>query len=532
MTWLLFKVRLQSILAGFGKKGAAGTKKGGKGKTIAFAVVMLYVAVVFFGLMFAVCNEMCEPFCSAGLGWFYFSFSGIMAFLLCFVGTVFATGNQLYNSKDNELLMSMPVKPGAILKSRMMVLMLSNYMYASVVLIPAGIVWCMHQPVTVLGVISYVLACIALPFMAMALSCLLGWLIALASSKLRNKNAITLIISIGFFAVYMYFCTTWTKYLEKLIANGTQIADAVKRAVFPAYHFGVAAAEGNVLSLVMFILCAIIPFAVVYAVLRHNFINIATANRGAAKKKYKAKQMKSGSGKAALLKKEIRHYLSNPMYIMNASIGVVLMVLFAGYALISRGKLMLMLSEMGLSAYAGAAVCAVLCFGASMVFVSAPSISLEGKCLWLTQSLPVKTRDVLNAKALCHIAVTLPLMLLAAVLCIAAVGATALQTAAIIIVPSVLTVFGAYLGVAVNLKFPKFDWISETHCVKQSASVMIVMFGMMAIIAVAVILYMVVFAAMVAPEAYMLILGALFAALTAVLYKWIMSRGCRIFDRL
>ena len=70
MTWLLFKVRLQSILAGFGKKGAAGTKKGGKGKTIAFAIVMLYVAVVFFGLMFAVCNEMCEPFCNAGLGWF------------------------------------------------------------------------------------------------------------------------------------------------------------------------------------------------------------------------------------------------------------------------------------------------------------------------------------------------------------------------------------------------------------------------------------------------------------------------------
>ena len=52
----------------------------------------------------------------------------------------------------------------------------------------------------------------------------------------------------------------------------------------------------------------------------------------------------------------------------------------------------------------------------------------------------------------------------------------------VIIVPIVFTVFEALLGLLINLWKPKFDWINETVVVKQSAAVMITMFGTMALV--------------------------------------------------
>jgi ABC-2 type transport system permease protein len=43
------------------------------------------------------------------LEWFYFALAGIISFALSFVGSVFATQTQIYDARDNELLLSMPV---------------------------------------------------------------------------------------------------------------------------------------------------------------------------------------------------------------------------------------------------------------------------------------------------------------------------------------------------------------------------------------------------------------------------------------
>ncbi len=44
------------------------------------------------------------------------------------------------------------------------------------------------------------------------------------------------------------------------------------------------------------------------------------------------------------------------------------------------------------------ACAAAVCMTAAMNDIVVPSVSLEGKNIWLIQSLPVKTRDILNAK--------------------------------------------------------------------------------------------------------------------------------------
>ena len=60
-------------------------------------------------------------------------------------------------------------------------------------------------------------------------------------------------------------------------------------------------------------------------------------------------------------------------------------------------------------------LCAALCLVGSMNDMTSSSVSLEGKCLWQAQSLPVKPWQVLRAKLLVQVVITGVPMLLASV---------------------------------------------------------------------------------------------------------------------
>ena len=93
------------------------------------------------------------------------------------------------------------------------------------------------------------------------------------------------------------------------------------------------------------------------------------------------------------------------MYMINAATGTVFMLILMVFAVIRHDMLMTYL-EMLPSRFTpyvgGAAALAVACL-ASFNIMSAPSISLEGKNLWIAKSLPVKPVRILMAKVNMHI---------------------------------------------------------------------------------------------------------------------------------
>ena len=222
--------------------------KGGTGRTIGFAVLFLYVIICFFIMFGSMFSSICMPLHELGLGWLYFAIAGLMAFMLTFIGNVFATQTQLFDAKDNELLLSMPIAPKFILGSRMLLLLALDLGYVLLVMGPAGVVYCMNYPVTALSVAYFIISTLLLPLMVQAFSCLVAWVISLISSKMRNKNIITMVVSLLFLAAYFYLYSKMGDIISGLIANGTAIAVAFKKYAFPAYYFGVGIAEHNLCS--------------------------------------------------------------------------------------------------------------------------------------------------------------------------------------------------------------------------------------------------------------------------------------------
>lgn len=86
--------------------------------------------------------------------------------------------------------------------------------------------------------------------------------------------------------------------------------------------------------------------------------------------------------------------------------------------------------------------------------MAAPSVSLEGKSLWLVQSLPVTPRQVLRAKLRMQLLLT-GIPVLFCIVCAALIYPyTPIELLAAALVPLSYVLFSALFGLFVGLKMP------------------------------------------------------------------------------
>ena len=210
-----------------------------------------------------------------------------------------------------------------------------------------------------------------------------------------------------------------------------------------------------------------------------SFLQVATATGKVSKVVYHKKTMKQESVTKALLFREFKHFTSSPGYMLNSGLGIFLMPICAVALLWKGRKIFTMLNGM-FGSQEGTVlllVTTMLCGLTSMDIMTAPSISLEGKSLWIAQSLPVTPWQVLRAKLDMQLILnSMPVMLCmicTAVVCPFKIGQFVMMILQVLSYVFVMAVFGLFMGV---IK-PVLTWTNELTPIKQSASVMITMFG-------------------------------------------------------
>lgn len=528
----LIKSRLSAYFASVFKSSRLKAKKSPAFKLLA-GILTLYVVGCFFFMFGWMFNSLCKPLVEYGLGWLYFAMAAIMAAVLCLIGSVFMTQQQLFSAKDNDLLLAMPIPPAYILGSRMLALFAINYFLEILVIGPAGVVYCINYTPSAAGVVIFVLCALFLVLIVMTLSCLFGWLLALLIDRSRNKSLVSTIFSLCFLAAYFYFYSNIHKYINTMIQNGASVAAAIKSSVYPAYAFGTAVADGNLAQFGLYLLCCIVPFGLVYVILSRGFISITTSRRGAAKIKYRERAMKVGSVSSALLRRELKHFGANGMYIMNAAMGSMFTLAAAVALIVYRDLPQVVIASVPMVAgYMGPAAAGALCLLASADIISAPSVSLEGKNLWIAQSLPVPGGKILMAKVNMHIVVALPPIVIAALAAIFVLRPSPLTALGILLAPSVMTVFCALLGVVVNLHFPRFDFVNEIVVIKQSMSTIVSMLASMGALILPAALYIWVLKDVLSGEAFVLLFSVVLAAVCVVMIRYLKTGGARRFAEL
>ena len=532
MLKILVKKQLGEIFRSYtydAKKNKARSKAATIGFTFFFVVLMVGV---LGGLFTFLSLALCEPLSMTGMDWLYFTIMTLLAAFLGIFGSVFNTYSSLYMAKDNDLLLSLPIPVRTIMAARLVSVYLMGLMYSAVVYLPALIVYWVVAEISAKAIVGGLLLLVLLSIFVLTLSCALGWVVAKISQKLKNKSFITVLISLVFIGAYYFFYAKAGDLVRELIANAAVYGEAIRGKAYPLYLLGrVALGDGAAMAAVTAVV--LVLFALIWYLIARSFLKIATSAGAAAKREYREKTARHKSVGAALLDRELAHFTANANYMLNCGLGILGLLIAAAALLWKGGEFIEVLNLVFEDSTDTVPVllCAALCGLIGMNDMAAPSVSLEGKSLWLAQSLPVTAWQVLRAKLEMHLLLTgIPALL--ACMCAAIVAPVpAAQMALVTAVAVLFTVFSALLSLFLGLKMPNLHWTSEITPIKQSGAVVLALLSGM-IYAVLLVGGFILWGWHIGFMAYM---GA-FAGATLlggiVLYMWHKKKGCAVFAHL
>ena len=507
-------------------------KKRPTGTVVAYMVLFVLLMVVVLGGMFALLSvALCGALVTVHMDWLYFVIMSLLAVFLGAFGSVFNTYSGLYQAKDNDLLLSMPIPVHTIMIARLLSVYLMGLMYSGVVIVPAVIVYWITAPLTVGAVLGCLWLVVLLSLFVMTLSCALGWVVAKISRKLKRKSFVTVLVSLVFFGLYYMVYFQAQTLIEQLLANSAVYAKAIKGSAYPLYLLGrVGTGDGLATLTVSAVVLAL--FAGMWALLAHSFLKVITASSKEKKAVYRQRATKAKSVSGALLHKELRRFVSSPLYMLNCGLGTLLLPVAGVVLLFQRELLTTMVNELlGGTGGMVAVMCALICALVSMNDLAAPSVSLESHTLWMMQSMPITPWQVLRAKLSLQWLLTVIPAAFCGVCAAVVVPAAPAQRVMIVLVPVLYAVMSALFGMVLGLKHPNLTWTNELAPIKQGMPVMLALLGGW-LYAVLVGVGGVLLGKVMPPALALGLFAVATLVLSVVLYRWLKTKGSALFAAL
>lgn len=454
-------------------------KSKSKGEKIKAGLMGVLIVYVFCSLLLAMfmmnypLGEVLEKLDALEL---LISSSILSTTLFALIMSIYKIPGYLFSFKDYDLLMSMPLKPSAILASKMIFIYLSNLMVSIIMGIPPLIIYGIR---TSGGVIYYTFVAIAtlfVPFIPIAIGAFFAYLLGRISSKFRSSNMILLIGSFILFGATMVVLTMAGQINTQQIQNSIPTVSVMNDIIFWTKLYIGALKDNNVLYLLAFVLINLLFFGIFIAIFSKGFksINSKLSEKYKASN-YKMVKLKTSTLVNALYIKELKFYFSSYIYVINTAFGIIMMTIFSlGIAFFGKDTVAKVLEIPMADAYITPVITLIFIFCICFTFTTSASISLEGKNLWIIKSLPIKIESVLWSKIFVNLTLTVPALIINTVIVAIALKMNAVTILSIFSVCAMYCIFSPLVGIMINLYFPKLEWTTHVAVVKQSASVLLV----------------------------------------------------------
>lgn len=464
---ILMRLRLKGL---FGINAALKTRDPDKKRKAVFRVIGIAVLGVFlFGSMFTSFSGVAYFMKEAGQLEAVLPLGAVAGTAMMLLTCVVSGGTALFGSKDHETLLSMPIPSGTVILYREYSLYLYLLLFAFYTFMPAVAAYAVHALPAWWFYLLALLALLLLPVPALVVGCALGVGVGLLLARVRGKNviktALYIVLLIGVMLIYT------TDLSEEALAQAmSSVAGLAERIYPPAVWIGDMLSGGSPIGF--------IAFAALSIALLWGFTSLAGRASGAiharmtavaAGRKYRIRELKSAPAWRALFTKELRRFLASPLYMMNTSAGLVMLIILAVVYALKGGD--------SLNAFMGgivsidSALPAMLTFFVGMSSTTAASISLEARALQQLVALPVRGRDVVNAKCLVNLVTTVPAVLVSATVLTVFGGLSPATAVMLYLVPIAFALFTSVVGLALNVAMPKLDWKNEQQVIKQGGAV-------------------------------------------------------------
>lgn len=447
-------------------------------KKILFPIMLFILVGISIGTY---CYMLAKELAPLHLTYVMLSIMMIIIVVLTFIEGIYKSQGILFEAKDNDLLFSLPLKKSQILFVRIFKLLMFEYIYNLMFLLPAFIIYIIFErPGINFYIISFLMS-ILIPIIPTVISSILGYIIKLLSSKFKAKKIIQTILSSILFLGIFYFSMNLDNFIQGIATKATSINDFITNIYYPLGLYIKLINKFEILDFLKLLLVNIVPFILFILIGEKYYFKIIFKSKENSIKRKDNKKEKIIKNKPiiSLVKKEIKRYFSSPVYMFNTSFGLILSIIISILLCFKDENIFNeILSNYGVSEYISLPVIFYffILFVGAMTSISSSSISLEGKTINITKSLPIKENLILKSKILVCYVIELPFILVSNTLFFIKFRPSLFYIILIILLSFVIILLSSCIGLIANLKYPKMNATNDTEVVKQSMSSMISVF--------------------------------------------------------
>lgn len=531
---LSFKNILQVTLnMGFGKNGKSQKSVSGLFVLVFIGLLTLFISSVYsFPLAFAL----------APLGGLDIMLMMVLAFALFFpfFFIMFGAQSLVFSAKDVDFVLSLPVSAFSVMLARVMALYLEALFISELIVLPAGIAYLVFGGQ---GGAAFLLLLIIVAafgaFVPTLLALLLAMLVVLVVSRLPFKNLFIVLFSLlgvlGIMAISMSlsFSMNYAQTASIGALRGILLS-------FPPLAWGYQSTQGNLLSLILWVAVTALPFLGLVWVFSPFYKT--TLTRLASRRlrtNYKLRRVGSKSSLFALINKEAKKFFGTPMYVLNAGMGLLLALIGSVAAVFYKGSIQstiaVVAAQEGIFNVQGLLaplLAGALCVMCGMTFISCVSISLEGKNLWILKASPVSASKIFYAKAGFSLLLETIILLICVPLLGWAFSISAVEVLLIGILAFLYSAATSFLGVLINLLFPRLDAENEVIVIKQSAATLVSMLADWLILGLFSALFVIMNLFGLGFGAFTVAAGGCLVLVVALTLRWLNTAGCKRFAAL
>lgn len=253
--------------------------------------------------------------------------------LLTIIEGVYKSQGILFEAKDNDLLFSLPISKSKIFFTRIFKLISFQFLYNSLFMLPAIIVYAMYEKTNVSFYILSLVMIVLLPIIPTIIACIIGYIIKGIASRFKAKNLVQVIFTSAILLAIFYVSFNMQNMITSVTQNANSINEIITKIYYPAGLYIRLIQNFNIIDFIMLLAINIIPailFVYIASIFYFKIISKlgekGNNSRKASLGKSSNKTFKVKSQLSGLINKEIKRFFSSPIFIINAGFGIVLMV--------------------------------------------------------------------------------------------------------------------------------------------------------------------------------------------------------------
>lgn len=508
------------------------------------ALVPAFIAAYLMFMIWSGANSFLEKLAPMNLGYLLLAMATMGISLITILEGIYKSGPLLFNCKDDQLLLSLPIKRRTVVFIRILKLYVFELLYNSMFLLPVMVAYVRWGNVGPTYYLTCFVMLLMLPIIPIVISCIIGAITSGISSKFKYKNVVEIVISMIALVGVFYFSFKVEDVFNYLLANAESINDFIIKRYYPAGVFSKLVIDFNVKDLLIFISVNIAVMAATILVLGKFYFSInsklKSVNTSKVHSKVEPLNFKAKSQTNSLIRKEINTFFKTPVFIVNAGFSLVLFLVLAVLMAIRFDSVATILinEESGLGIakeliYNNLSIIifALITFGTFMTSITSSIISLEGRNISILKSLPIKTKTILMAKVKAALLITTPAILVGDLILFIRFRTNIFEALLLVVLSILMPLISHFLGIIINLKYPKLEWESPAEVVKQSTSSFIaVMLGMVLLMIIVGITCALI--GKILPIFVLLVATGISGLINLILYLYLTKRSVKDFNNL